>query len=249
MTLTPLLHRLLPFLPIALAACSGLDTGNAEVARVELALSAGPSAPVDSSGTELPIATAFTQVRHVELYLPAGTECTDLPDLSATDGDHTVVCDGDKIRARGPWRVDLLSRQATPPLPTVPVVAGTYRRVDVRLEKDALGVTLSLTGTLPLGGVPTPYALDLDFEENVRFEGRAITASPDAVARAVLALDPSSWFASLPIVACAESGAFEIDDGVVEMDDGGGACEDIEDIVRAALVGSGSLERDDGEED
>ncbi len=240
--------RLVPLLPIALAACSGLDTGNAEVATVELALAAGPATPVDSAGTELPIATAFAQVRHVELYLPAGTACTDLPGLSAVEGDHTVVCDGDKIRARGPWKVDLLSRQATPPLPLVPVVAGTYRRVDVRLEKDALGVTLSLTGTLPLGGVPTPYALDLDFEENVRFEGQAITASPDAVAHAVLALDPSTWFVSLPIVACAESGDLEIDDGVIEMDDAGGACEDLEDIVRAALVGSGSLEDDDDDD-
>lgn len=240
-------------LAIALAllapGCSGLDTGNAEVATIELALSVGAGAPVDSAGAELPLTSAFANVRHVELYLPAGASCAGLPGLSIGDGDHTVVCDGDKIRARGPWRIDLLTRAATPPLPLIPVVAGTYRRVDVRLTKDDMGVTVGATGTAPLSTGPIPFHLALDFEENLRFEGATIVATEDAVAHALLALDPTGWFSTLPIVACAEAGALEIDDGVLEIDDGEGACSQVEDVIEAAVGGSCSLEDDDDDDD
>lgn len=231
------------------AGCSGLDTGNADVGTVEFALSVAPGAPVESSGAELPLTSAFANIRHVELYLPAGASCAGLPGLSASEGDHTVVCDGDKIRARGPWRVDLLTRAATPPLPSVPVVTGTYRRIDVRLEKDANGVTVEATGTAPLSTGPIPFHLALDFEEDLRFEGAAIVATDDAVAHALLALDPTGWFATIPIVSCAEAGELEIDDGVLEIDDGEGACSEIEDVIEAAVGGSGVLEDDDDRDD
>lgn len=231
------------------SGCSGLDTGNAkEIGTVELALAVGPGAPVDASGVEFSLTAAFATVRHVELYLPAGASCAGLPGLSTTEGDHTVVCDGDKIRARGPWRIDLLARTATPPLPLVPVVTGTYRRIDVRFTKDEAGVTLGATGTVPLTLGAIPFLLELDFEEDVRFEGTDIVASEDAVAHALLALDPTGWFASLPLVLCAESGDLDIDDGVLVLEDGGGACAALEDTVEAAIAGSGALEDDDSEE-
>ena len=228
------------------SGCSGLDTGNAkEIGTVELALAVGPGAPVDASGAKFSLTAAFATVRHVELYLPAGASCAGLPGLSATEGDHTVTCDGDKIRARGPWRIDLLTRAATPALPLVPVVPGTYRRIDVRFTKDVTGVTLGATGTVPLSLGTMPFRLELDFERDVRFEGTDLIASEDAIAHALLTLDPTGWFAALPLVLCAESGDLDIDGGVLQLEDGGGACAALEDTVEAAIGGSGVLEDDD----
>jgi len=229
----------------ALAACSGLDTGNGDISRIQLALSAAPADPVDADGVTFDLQSAQAFVRHVDLYLPSGTSCAGLAGLDASDGDFTTRCDGDKIRARGPWLVDLLTGQATPALPTVPVVAGAYRRVDVRFEKGPDDWSLRATGDVPLDGASTPFRAELDFEEEARFEGDVITAGPDAVQRALLELDPSLWFLSLPLAQCGEAGDLRIEGGVLLLEDGDDDCSDLESTVRDAIKGSGSLRDDD----
>ncbi len=232
-----------------LGACSGLDTGNAETTTVKFALSVDSVPPVEASGVEMGFTRAYATIRHIELYVPSGTSCAGIDGLDATEGDYTVVCDGDKIRARGPWTIDLLTRTATPPLPDVRAPVGTFRRVDVRLTKDVAGTTIGVEGNFPVNGVATPYTLAMDFEDDLRFEGTTIVGVADAVTQALLKLDPSAWFATMPIAQCLATGDLEIDEGVIELDDGDGACDDLEEVVEAAVSGSGSLEDDDDDDD
>jgi len=214
------------------SACSGLDTGNANLGRVELALAADDSDPIDQAGNTFTLTTARARVRHVELYLPAGASCAGV-----------AGCDGDKIRVDGPWDIDLLTGDATPALPRVEVPLGTYRRVDVRFEPDDGDVTLAVSGTVLFRGAPTPFTLALDFNETARFESATgFVVTRDVVQDAVARLAPATWFAALPLVACADDGDLPIEGGTIVITDGDGSCSDVESVVRDAIKGSGRLE-------
>lgn len=251
---------------LALGACSGLDTGNAnDVTSIKVAVAVGPGSPIDQQGNTFTIETALANVRDVDLYLPDGATCDDLigaEGLDTVGGDHTVVCENDHVRARGPWLVDLVAKTSTPDLPEVPVLAGTYRRIDVRFDPGADGATIAVTGTFLIEGRAQPFAMTLDFSETLRFEGTDVVATRDAVAQALLTLDPSGWFASMPLAQCAADGDFPIEGGIVrfgEDDDGGrgggddDACEEFDDRVRDGVRDGCELEPhelgDDGHHD
>ncbi len=227
--------------------CAGLDTGNGDITSIEVALSVTSGAPVDSTGTAFTLDSARAYVRYVELFLPPGVTCDMLTGIgSSGGGDYTVSCDGDKIQARGPWSVDLLTGAATPPMPAIPVIPGTYPRFDIRLEKGPDDVTLAVTGVAPLNGTSTPFRLSLGFDEEARFEGTGIVASEGVISQAILKLDPTAWFATLPLSKCAEEGDLEFEDGVLVIEDGRDDCSEVEGAVKDAFKGSGDLrDRDD----
>lgn len=228
--------------------CAGLDTGNAGVPQVKFALSTGPGQPVDATGKEFVMSRAEAPVERVDLYLPAGVSCVGVPGLGPAGSSVGAVCEGDKIRVHGPWRVNLLTGQATPPLPVVPVVAGTYRRVDVRFDDDDDEV-LVVEGTVALDAASVPFRLVAEIDEEVRFEGAAIVARPNAVAEAFLRLDPTAWLAAIPVAQCVASGDLQVVGGILELSNGSGACADIEELIEAAIEGSGGLEDDEAEDD
>ena len=223
---------------------SGLDTGNGDVGEVRFSLSLAGASSVDSAGVGFALNAVRVNVRRVELYLPAGTSCSDIADLDLADGAYTKVCAGDKLRFSGPWQVDLVSGVATPPFAPEAVPAVRYRRIDVGLAPgdDDDDVTLLASGVVPFNGNDTPFRLALDFNEDVRFEGSGFTVAPgDAVASALLALDPGSWFASLPLSACAADGDLTIEAGVIVIEDGNNDCSDVENAVKDAVKASGTL--------
>lgn len=219
---------------------AGLDTGNGDVGEVRFGLSLAGTASVDSGGVSYRLDAVRVTVRRVELYLPDGASCAGLEDLDAADGAYTKVCDGDKIRFSGPWQVDLVTGVATPPFANETVPALAYRRVDVRLAPGDDDLTLSASGVVPFEGADTPFRLALDFNEDVRFDGSAVVAK-DALAQAVLALDPSTWFSALPLSACVADGDLDIDNGVIQIADGDNACSEVEGVVKDAIKASGSL--------
>jgi hypothetical protein len=227
--------------------CAGLDTGNGDITSIEVALSVTSGAPVDSTGTAFTLDSARAHVRYVELFLPTGMTCDTLTGIgSSGGGDYTVSCEGNRIQARGPWSVDLLTGAATPPMPTIPVLPGTYPRFDIRLEKGPDDITLAVTGVAPLDGTSTPFRLALDFDEEARFEGTGIIATEGAISQAILKLDPTAWFAALPLSQCAEEGDLEFEDGILVIEDGSDDCSGVEDAVKEAFKGSGDLrDRDD----
>lgn len=236
-------------LAAGLGGCAGVDTGNGAPARIQMALSVGEVPPVDQGGATFQVEAASLFVRHLELYLPAGLGCADVAPLGLPAG---VSCDLEKLRVTGPFRVNLLTGVATPPLPSLTVPAGTYSRVDVRFEEDELtDVTLVASGTVPVDGVSRPWRLAVELDEDVRFEGMTIDALEGALARALLGLDMSQWFAALPLSACAAAGTLPVEGGVIVLSDGDEACVDIEDVIKAAIRGSAVLlddDHDDGED-
>lgn len=220
--------------------CAGLDTGNAELSRIKVALSAGPGQPVDSTGTAFAVTKADATVERVDLYLPAGVSCAEVPGLGAAGSLDAFTCEVDKIRANGPWRVNLLTGAAVPAFPEVPVVAGTYRRIDVRFEDD--DTDLLLEGTVPLNNQSVPFRFQGELDEEVRFEGADVVAIDNKLSEAILKLDPTGWFAGVPIAQCVADGDLEIVGGVLELANGDGACDDIEDLIEEALSGSGEID-------
>jgi hypothetical protein len=228
--------------------CAGLDTGNAnDVATIKVALSAGPGQPVDANGTAFAVTKADATVERVDLYLPAGVSCAEVPGLGAAGSASKFTCESDKIRANGPWRVNLLTGAAVPAFPAVPVVEGTYRRIDVEFEDD--DADLVLEGTVPLNNQSVPFRFRGELDAEVRFEGAEVVARLDQAAQAILKLDPTGWFAGVPIAQCVADGDLEIVGGVLELADGDGACDDIEDLIEDALSGSGEIDDDDGFDD
>lgn len=207
-------------LSATLGACAGLDTGNGEVGDVELALSLDGSTSLDSGGASFTFTQVRANVRHIDLYLPSG----------------------DKRRVEGPWSVDLVTGQATPPFPRVEdVPIGGYRRVDIRFAPGDDDVTLAAIGTVPFQSQPTPFTLALSFDEDARFEGSPIVLDAGGLASLVARLDPSEWFANLPLSECAADGDLPIDAGTIVITDHQGACSDIEGDIKDAIKASGAL--------
>jgi len=246
---------------LAAPACTGLETGNGHAPpTLVAALSVTDAHPVDQTGAAFTLDAVRANVRHITFDLPDGASCVGLPGLvaeSGSDAAHTAVCasGGDAIRLVGPWVVDLLTGEATPAIPRVNVQVGTYRRIDVRFDDadpddgvvspaDPLaGATLVASGTVALADDgATPYALTLKFNEDARFESTTgILLAEDDHAAVLLALDPSAWFAGLPLATCADDGDLEIRNGVLVIEDGSGSCSDVENTLKDAIKASGEL--------
>jgi hypothetical protein len=253
-------------LACALTACdgsggpqAGTETGNAAI-PIELKLSlltAAPDAPprgADSRGVPFTLDTVRAFVARVDFELPAGTTCADV--AAALVGG---TCDTDRIRFRGPWVVDLRTGAAVPPMDGLSLPAGLYRRVEVRLEVadsrdveagDPLaGHSVEGEGTF---GEGRPFVLRLAIDRDARFESPGgVDVSADGVRKFVLKLDPASWFADLPVSACADNGELPVVDGkvVVGGDPDDGLCEDLEDVIEDRIKDSGRIDDDDEHED
>lgn len=253
-------------LTLATTACTGLETGNSLTPpTLTAALTVADSPAFDATGAAFALDVVRANVRRIDIDLPAGTSCVGLPGLVSAAGDdddgtpYTNVCQlgGAEIRLNGPWVIDLVARTATPPLPTITVPAGAYRRVDVRFDdadpddghisaSDPLAEhTLFATGTVPVNGTATPFRLLLDFSEDARFDASSDLVLAEDVAHSVLLeLDPSAWFAALPLARCAEDGDLTVEGGVLLLEDDGGDCSDIEGAIKDAIKASGELRRD-----
>lgn len=223
---------------MAMTACSGLDTGNGDAGHITFALSVDDVPAPDQSGNAFTLTAAHAHVRHVEVYLPAGTTCDGL------SGASLAGCDGEKIRIDGPWDVDLITGQTTPELPTIEVPLGTLTRIDVRFDPSAAtDLTLTAAGTTTFDGQPTPFTLALKFDEVARFDASSgIKLSPKIIEDTFLRLDPSSWFATLPLTQCAADGDLPIDNGTIVLEDGKSSCSKVENTVRDAIKASGRVE-------
>jgi len=246
---------------IALGACSGLETGNGRDAPILVAaLTTSDVDPVDRDGKSFALETVRAGVERIEIHLPDGVGCAGLPGLvDGSTGDsepHTSVCAGgdDTIRLNGPWVVDLSSGAATPAIPAVSVPAGSYRRIDVRFapvdprdgavgDDDPLAdETLVATGTASLDDGVQPFRLALAFHEDARFDAdEGVSLALDQTTDVLLELDPSAWFATIPLAECAEDGDLEVVDGVLVLSDGGGSCSAVEGAIKDAIKASGEL--------
>ncbi|MEZ4369023.1 MAG: hypothetical protein R2939_22490, partial [Kofleriaceae bacterium] len=204
---------------------------------------AGPGAPLtaaDQAGVVYTLSAGQLGVRDIEFDLPDGVTCGDL------DGELVgATCDDDagedKLVVAGPFVVDLVARTATPSLAEVRIPAGTYRRVDVRVEPTPAldGAALAATLAFSWDATPSTVALRLRLNEDIRTEapgGVVVAAGDDLVARFVI----DGWLAGADVVGCLEAeGAAPGDDAVIDDDAGG--CGDLEDAIKENFKESADL--------
>lgn len=161
-------------------------------------------------------------------------------DDSASGDD---VCE-DKLRIEGPWVIDLVTGEATPSLDSIAVPAGTYRRVDVRLEpadessasvpSDLKGATLFAAGQYTGAGASN-FDLRVAFNEDARFESRqGIELTAGGINELVLGLDLNAWFDAASLEQCVSDDSLEVVDGRLRIDEDNN-CSSLEDSLKDAL--------------
>lgn len=214
-----------------LVACG--DSSDTAGISVHALRGATPTA-ADSAGTSYTLQSGVMVLEHIELDLPLGVRCADVADQvvgarcdaadSADDGE-------DKLRIDGPLTVDLVAGTSTPSLAGVVIPAGTYRRVDLRVDDFAIRADFDLHGT------PTVLDLRTDFSEDIRVEqpgGVPVAPGDDLIARFALA----DWLVGVDLVACIDD-AVTVTGGVAVVDDR--ACPGVDDAIKRNMKESGDL--------
>ena len=231
----------------AMSACSSSEGIGIDVrASTSTGLSANDTdlLVIDDGGGAFALETARLRLRHIELDLPDGSQCSDLADdLVAAECDDDP--DGDKIHIPGPFDVDLMTGESTPSLASVVIPAGMYKRIDFRVEDGVDEVAFAATALFERDGETLTLDLSLDFNEDIRIEepaGTQVTAESNLIAQFVV----DDWLAGVDIGACMDDGDVAIEDGTVSVDDGStsGSCSDIENIIKVNMKESGQLDRE-----
>lgn len=217
----------------------------------------GPAA--DGAGTEFTITAGQLYLRHIELDLPSGRRCADVEGslTGVTCEDSTGVSEESKLRIDGPFAVDLLTATSTPSLAGVVIPAGTYGRIDLRVDDGdpadgviAPGSALDdnafvVEAGFDWNGTPTTLDLRLNFDEDIRIEqpgGVVVAEGEDLIAR----FAAGAWLAGVDLVGCLDGEGLTAVDGKVTIDDRrDGACGGIEDRVKNNMKESGDLSSDD----
>lgn len=241
---------------LVFAACTS-DSGGAGIAMSALSKDGTTPVPTDRAGTAFTLQQGLLHLRHIELDLPEGRRCADLGDqlVGATCRDSTETGEESKIRIAGPIVVDLVAGTSTPSLANVVIPAGTYDRVDLRVDDGvpSQGVvapgsplddnSFAVIATFLHRGAQATLDLRLNFDEDIRIEqpgGVAVAPGEDLVARFAAA----NWLANANLGACvdtltANAGRYVVDDR------NDGACSGIEDTVKRAMKESGDLDSSD----
>lgn len=239
---------ILPFLVLA-AACSTDEGGS--VGLAVQAVTSDSSAPAgelvmtDDGDGEFQIQAATLRLRHIELDLPDGGDCDDFADLldGATCEDGV---DGDKISIEGPFDVDLVAGTSSPSLADVQIPAGTYKRIDFRVEDNGEDSSFAVTAGFEYQGESMTLDLNLDFNEDIRIEdpqGLTVNADSDLIAEFVV----NNWLGGVDVGACIDDGDVFVSGSTVTIDDSstGGDCSDIENTIKDNMKNSGQLDRDE----
>lgn len=238
------------------AACSS-ESGGAGIAMSALTSDGATPVPTDRTGTAFTLQQGLLHLRHIELDLPRGQRCADVSDqlAGATCRDSSTAGEESKIRIAGPIVVDLVAGTSTPSLANVVIPAGSYERVDLRVDDGvpSQGVvepgsplddnSFAVIATFQHRGAEATLDLRLNFDEDIRIEqpgGVAVAPGDDLVARFAAA----NWLANVNLGACvdtltASAGRYVVDDR------NDGACSGIEDTVKRAMKESGDLDSSD----
>lgn len=238
---------------VLVAGCAD-DSGTAGIAMSALSRDGKAPVPTDKAGTAFTMQQGLLHLRHIELDLPSGMTCAGLADqlVGATCKDASVAGEEAKIRIAGPIVVDLVAGTSTPSLAGVVIPAGTYRRIDLRVDDGvpSQGVVtagspldrnaLAVIATFDHRGAQATLDLRLNFNEDIRIEqpgGVAVAPGDDLVAR----FAASNWLAGVNLGGCvdtltATAGRYVVDDR------NDGACAGIEDTVKRAMKESGDLD-------
>lgn len=271
MTLPTLRTSLLSAATLALTACGGgegaslhftaLDQGShshsigtAAQGAVTSLESVAPPIFRSSDGVNFVLNQARIHLRDIRLDLPQGTSCGDVGGLSAGSECKGSTSSNTLVIA-GPIVVDLITGATTPDLSAVVIPAGTYKRIDFRLDEaraDEVAANEPLIGYSMLVGAHfadqagKKLELRLKFSEDARFESAAGVAVPEG-GTLITMLNPAVWLEGLPIGTCLQKGDVAFTGDVLRLDDQAkGDCSGAEDLVKTNIKRSGDLRKSDG---
>jgi hypothetical protein len=205
-----------------------------------------------SDGTKFTLTQARIHLRDIRLDLPQGTKCADVRGLitgaeckggESGSGSNTLV-------VRGPLIADLMTGTTTPDLSGLVIPAGTYKRIDFRLEEAKAGEVAAgemLIGySMKVGADFTEQAgkkleLALKFSEDARFESATGVQVPEGGTLIAL-LQPTKWLEGLPVGTCLQKGDVAFEGDTLRIDDRAkGDCSGAEELVKRNVKNSGEL--------
>lgn len=256
---------LLSSLALGLTACGGDGaslrfTSNDRAVDMSSAwVQAATSEPVvpstvfqSADGTSFTLTQARIHLRDIRLDLPKGTKCEEVSGLlsgaecKGSDDSKTII-------VPGPIVVDLMTGATTPDLSGLRIPAGTYKRIDFRLEEahsdevganePLLGYTFLANADFTQDGAARKLELLFKFSEDARFESTTGVEVPEG-GSLIAFLKPSVWLQGLPLGECVSKGDVEVVNGTVRIDDkAGGECGDAENMVKENIKRSGDLRK------
>jgi len=263
---TPSLRQtLLSAAAISLAACGGegaalrfsVNESQAQAASVHVAAADAAPAPTfrSSDGVTFTLTQARIHLKDIRLDLPQGTKCADVRGLLAGaeckggdsgSGSGTVV-------VPGPIVVDLMTGTTPPALSGLRLPAGTYKRIDFRLDEakagevaagePLIGYSLLVKADFTQDSKPTVLDLKLKFSEDARFQsatGVEVGADDELLAL----LKPQAWLEGLPVASCLAKGDLTINSNTLLLDSSAkGDCSGAEGLVKERIKNSGDLRK------
>ena len=158
------------------------------------------------------------------------------------------------IRTPGPIVVDLMTGTTTPDLSGLRLPAGTYKRIDFRLDEakagevaagePLIGYSLLVKADFTQDSKPATLDLKLKFSEDARFQsanGVEVGADDELLAL----LKPQAWLEGLPVAACLTKGDLTINSSNVLLLDSTakGDCSGAEGLVKDHIKNSGDLRK------
>lgn len=252
---------------LALTACGGGDGAALKFSVYENGSSASAlnaylrgiaePAPVvaptfqSSDGVRFTLTQARIHLRDIQLDLPKGTACEDVSGL-VSGAECKAADDSKTLVVAGPIVADLMTGATTPDLSGVVIPAGTYKRIDFRLEEAKSGEVAAgepLIGYSLLVGADfadqagKKLEMRLKFSEDARFESDAGVEVPEG-GTLIAMLNPAVWLNGLPLGSCIEKGDVTTEGDTVRIDDRAeGDCSGAEDTVKRNIKTSGDLQK------
>lgn len=216
----------------------------------------GPPTFQSSDGVTFFLTQARIHLRDIRLDLPQGAKCGDVRstlNLAECKGGDSGSGSG-TIEIPGPIVVDLMTGSTTPDLTELRIPAGTYKRIDFRLEEaktpevpanePLIGYSFIASASFSDGN-QRQLELKLKFSEDARFESATGVEVSDGGTLLTM-LRPSVWLEGLPLGACVQKGDVAISGATVTIDDQAkGDCSGAEDTVKRNLKRSGDLRKVD----
>lgn len=274
MTTRPSVFSGLFLCALSLSACGGGDGAalrfgvtehpvTTSQALVQGATADTQAAPTfqSSDGLTFTLSQARIHLRDIRLDLPKGTKCADV--IGQTSG---VQCKGSDDAAgddsgsgsgtlvvAGPIVVDLMAGTTTPDLSGLRVPAGSYKRIDFRLEEaksdevaanePLIGYSLIARAGFQQDGQARTLELLLKFSEDARFETATGVEVPEG-GTLVAMLKPEAWLKNLPVATCLQKGDVYFENSTLRIDDRAkGDCSGAESTVKNNIKTSGDLRK------
>ncbi|QRK11128.1 hypothetical protein JQX13_14270 [Archangium violaceum] len=263
-------QTLLSAATLAVTACGGgegaslrFSVNESQSAQAARALVQGAETPApleaptfrSSDGVTFTLTEARIHLKDIRLELPQGTKCAEVRGLlsGATCKGGESGSGSGTVLIPGPLIVDLMTGTTLPDLSGLRLPAGTYKRIDFRLDKakaeevasgePLVGYSLRVKARFTRDDTDNTLELKLGFSEDARFESATgVEVGADDALLALLA--PQAWLEGLPVATCLEKGDLEITNNVLLLDDRAkGDCSGAEDTVKRNIKNSGDLRK------